>query len=46
MYDTHTILNFYNQSDFFVSVQTYLLMLDPPVKIFTTIFLQDELSHE
>jgi maltodextrin utilization protein YvdJ len=27
MYYTHTILNFYNQSDFFVSVHTYLLML-------------------
>jgi hypothetical protein len=27
MYYTQAILNFYNQSDFFVSVHTYLLIL-------------------
>jgi hypothetical protein len=41
IYYTHAILKFYNQSDFFVSVHTYLLILDPLIKIFTTIFLHD-----
>jgi hypothetical protein len=41
MYYTHAILNFYNQSDFFVSVHTYLLILAPLIKILTIIFLHD-----
>jgi hypothetical protein len=46
IYDINTILNFYNQSDSFVSVHTYLLILPSLIRICNTIFLHVELSHE